>query len=62
MRDAYHSDTPLAAEATLTALAAELDKTYPGVAASLRAGMDETLTILRFEYLSKNQVIPPSEG
>jgi transposase-like protein len=49
MRDAYHADTPLAAEATLTALAAELDKTHPGAAASLREGMNETLTILRLD-------------
>jgi transposase-like protein len=49
MREAYHADTPLAAEAKLTALAAELDKKYPGAAASLREGMDETLTILRLD-------------
>ena len=29
------------------ALAAELDRTHPGAAASLREGMDETLTVLR---------------
>lgn len=49
MRDAYHADTPLVAEATLTALAAELDKTHPGAAASLREGLEETLTILRLD-------------
>jgi putative transposase len=47
MRQAYHAETALAAEAKLTALAAELDKTHPGAAASLREGMTETLTILR---------------
>lgn len=47
MREAYHADTPLVAEAKLTALASELDKKYPGAAASLREGMEETLTILR---------------
>jgi putative transposase len=31
----------------LTALAGELDKTHPGAAASLREGLDETLTVLR---------------
>src|SRR5205814_5705459 len=31
----------------LTALAAELDKTHPGAAASLREGLPETLTVLR---------------
>jgi transposase-like protein len=47
MRRAYHADSALAAEAELTALAAELDKTHPGAAASLREGLDETLTVLR---------------
>jgi transposase-like protein len=47
MRRAYHADSALAAEAELTALAAELDKTHPGAAASLREGMAETLTVLR---------------
>jgi putative transposase len=47
MRTAYHADSALAAEALLNALARELDKTHPGAAASLREGMDETLTVLR---------------
>jgi transposase-like protein len=47
MRQAYHADSALAAEAKLTALAAELDKTHPGAAASLREGLQETLTVLR---------------
>jgi putative transposase len=47
MRAAYHADSALAAEAQLTALARELDKTHPSAAASLREGMDETLTVLR---------------
>src|SRR5207237_10592023 len=47
MREAYHADSALAAEAKLTALAAELDKTHPGAAASLREGLPETLTVLR---------------
>ena len=47
MRRAYHAESALAAEAELTALAAELDKTHPGAAASLREGLDETLTVLR---------------
>jgi putative transposase len=47
MRRAYHADSALAAEAELTMLAAELDKTHPGAAASLREGLDETLTVLR---------------
>ena len=47
MRRAYHADSALAAEAELTALAAELDKTHPGAAASLREGLAETLTVLR---------------
>ena len=47
MRTAYHADSALAAQALLEALAAELDKTHPGAAASLREGMAETLTVLR---------------
>jgi putative transposase len=37
----------LEAEATLLALATELDRTHPGAAASLRERLDETLTVLR---------------
>jgi putative transposase len=47
MRRAYHADSALTAEAELTALADELDRTHPGAAASLREGMDETLTMNR---------------
>ena len=47
MRQAYHAESALEAEGLLTALAAELDKTHPGAASSLREGMAETLTILR---------------
>jgi putative transposase len=47
MRRAYHAESALAAEAELSALAAELDRTHPGAAASLREGMTETLTVLR---------------
>jgi len=47
MRQAYHAETALAAQAELEALAAELDKTHPGAAASLREGIDQTLTVLR---------------
>jgi putative transposase len=47
MRAAYHADSALAAQAQLEALARELDKTHPGAAASLREGLEETLTVLR---------------
>ena len=47
MREAYHADSALAAEAQLEALARELDKTHPGAAGSLREGLAETLTVLR---------------
>jgi putative transposase len=47
MRAAYKADSALAAQAELEALAAELDKTHPGAAASLREGLSETLTVLR---------------
>ena len=47
MRAAYHADSALEAEAQLSALARDLDKTHPGGAASLREGLAETLTVLR---------------
>jgi putative transposase len=47
MRRAYRAESALAAEAQLSALAAELDRTHPGAAASLREGLYETLTVLR---------------
>jgi len=47
MRDAYHAESALAAQAQLETLATELDRTHPGAAASLREGLAETLTVLR---------------
>ena len=47
MREAYHADSALAAQALLEELARELDKTHPGAAGSLREGLAETLTVLR---------------
>jgi putative transposase len=47
MRQAYHAESALAAQAQLEALAGELDRTHPGAAASLREGLEETLTMLR---------------
>ncbi len=47
IRTAYHADSALQAQAQLEALAAELDKTHPGAAGSLREGLDETLIVLR---------------
>jgi putative transposase len=47
IRQAYHADSALTAQAQLEALAGELDKTQPGAAASLREGLPETLTVLR---------------
>jgi putative transposase len=47
MRTAYHANTALEAQADLEALAAELAKSHPGAAGSLREGLAETLTILR---------------
>ena len=46
MRKGYHADSAVEAEGQLRVLAAELDKTHPGAAASLREGLEETLTIL----------------
>lgn len=47
MTDAYHAESALEAQAALQALAAELDRTHPSAAASVREGLDETLTVLR---------------
>ena len=44
MTDAHHADSALEAEAARLALAKELDRTRSGAAASLREGLDETLT------------------
>ena len=49
MREAYHADSALQAQALLEALAKELDKTHPGAAGSLREGLTETLTVLRLD-------------
>jgi putative transposase len=55
IRKAYHADSALEAEAQLTALAKELDKTHPGAAGSLREGLHETLTVLRLD-------VPPTQA
>ena len=47
IRQAYHANSALEAQALLEALAKELDKTHPGAAGSLREGMADTLTVLR---------------
>ena len=47
MRAAYHAPTALGAQAQLETLAGELERTHPGAAASVREGLDETLTVLR---------------
>ena len=49
MRAAYHAGSALEAEAQLSGLARELDKTHPGAASSLREGLAETLTVLRLD-------------
>ena len=47
MRAAYRAASAVDAEAPLEALAGELAKTHPGAAGSLRAGIEETLTVIR---------------
>jgi putative transposase len=47
MRQAYHAESAIVAEAQLEALAKELERTHPGAAGSLREGLAETLTVLR---------------
>jgi putative transposase len=49
MTDAYRAASALEDEAALLALAADLDRTHPGAAASLREGLHDTLTILRLD-------------
>jgi transposase-like protein len=45
---AYHSDNAPRAKRMLEALARQLEKKHPAAAASLREGLDETLTVVRF--------------
>ncbi len=45
---AYHSDNAPRAKRMLEGLARQLDKKHPAAAGSLREGLDETLTVLRF--------------
>lgn len=45
IRDAYKSPSPVAAKKRLQALAAQLENEHPGAAASLREGLEETLTV-----------------
>ena len=47
MRAAYRAETAVAAQAQLESLAGELERTHPSAAASLREGLEETLTVLR---------------
>ncbi len=49
MRAAYRNPDPLVAQADLEALARELQRSYPGAAASLQEGLVETLTIARLD-------------
>jgi putative transposase len=47
IRGAWALTNPLLAEERLELLASELDRTWPDAAASLREGMDDTLTLMR---------------
>ena len=47
MRQAYHADSALEADAARTALAPGLNNTHPLAAGRLRQGLAETLTALR---------------
>ncbi len=46
MRAAYNTGSAVQAEAQLTALAKELDRTYPSAVARLQEGMAETSAVL----------------
>lgn len=47
LQDAYHADSAGVAQQKLERLARSLDRTHPGAAASVREGLEETLTLLR---------------
>jgi hypothetical protein len=53
MRRAWRETDYHRALEQLQALAAELDRTHPGAAGSLREGMEETLTVIRLEIKGK---------
>jgi len=62
MTQAYASRDPKRARQLLENLARSLERNHPGAAASLREGLDETLTVMRLELpqsvervLSSNQ-------
>jgi len=46
---AYHSGNATRAKRMLEGLARQLERKHPSAAASLREGLDETLTVMRFE-------------
>ena len=46
LKDAWHSKYPVLAKRQLERLASSLAKPHPGAAASLREGLDETLTLI----------------
>lgn len=46
MRAAYQGDSSVEAEGQLLRLARELERTHPGAAASLKEGLQETLTVI----------------
>lgn len=47
LQDAYNSDNATVAKQKLERLARTLERDHPGAAASIREGLDETLTLLR---------------
>jgi putative transposase len=49
MRAIFHYDDALRAEAELTELSRQLQKSHPGAAGSLREGLAETLTVMRLK-------------
>lgn len=49
---AYQSANPVRAKRMLEGLARQLEKKHPSAAASLREGLDETLTVMRFDLPS----------
>jgi putative transposase len=56
LRQAWALDDHGAALDRLRVLAAELERSHPGAAASLREGLEETLTVTRLGFTRRTRV------
>ena len=63
MRAAYRDESAVNAEATLEALARDLERSHPGAAGSPREGLAETLTVMRLGIHSNlARTLPSSDA